>query len=314
MDPATFTIDDAQQGSRLDSFLAASIAEISRTRLQRAIEDGDVLVNDRPAKSSYRLRLGDRLEIDLPEPLPTELLAERIPLKIIYEDDDLIVVDKPAGMVVHPGSGIQSGTLANALAYHFNQLSGVAGVVRPGIVHRLDKETSGLLLAAKNDLSHERLSDEFRDRQVYKAYTALVYGRVSRNRGEIEARIGRSPRNRTRMTVLTGGAGRAAHTIFEVAGRYQDFTLLKVQIKTGRTHQIRVHMAHIGHPVVGDSSYGGGREKLVSSSTLRLAIQKLGRHFLHSAELGLKHPRTGEELRFSSPLPDELAHFLSQVQ
>src|SRR5215467_10659913 len=240
MDPATLIVSDEEQGSRLDSFLASKIEEISRTRLQRAIEDGDVLVNDRPAKSSYRLRSGDRLEIDLPEPLATELAPEAIPLKITYEDDDMIVVDKPAGMVVHPGSGIQSGTLANALAYHFNQLSGVAGSVRPGIVHRLDKETSGLLLAAKNDLAHERLSDQFRDRQVFKMYLGLVHGRMTQDQGEIKARIGRSPRNRTRMAVLTGDAGRSAHTIFDVARRYQDFTLLKIQIKTGRTHQIRV--------------------------------------------------------------------------
>jgi 23S rRNA pseudouridine1911/1915/1917 synthase len=314
MDPATFTISDQEQGSRLDSFLAASIEELSRTRLRRAIEDGDVLVNDRPAKPSYRLRSGDKLEIDLPEPLPTDLVPEPIALKILYEDDDLIVVDKPAGMVVHPGSGIQSGTLANALAYHFNQLSGVAGSIRPGIVHRLDKETSGLLLAAKTDLAHERLSDQFRDRQVYKMYIGLVYGRFSQDRGEINTRIGRSPRNRTRMAVLSGDAGRAAHTIFEVARAYQDFTLLNVQIKTGRTHQIRVHMAHIGHPVVGDAPYGAGRENMIRSPAIRLAIQKLGRHFLHSAELAIRHPRSSQELKFSSPLPPDLGDFLSKIE
>lgn len=302
--------DVAAAGLRLDSFLASHLAEISRTRIQRAIVDGDILVNDRVAKPSYRLREGDQIEIDLPEPPPVELAAEAIPLDILYEDDDLVVVNKPAGMVVHPGAGIESGTLANALVYHFNSLSGAAGKTRPGIVHRLDKETSGLLVVAKNDTAHERLSDQFRDRQVFKLYVALVFGRVSKERGEIEARIGRSKHNRTRMSVLRGGAGRAAYTIFEVADRFRDFTLLKVQIKTGRTHQIRVHLAHIGHPVVGDSIYRGGRENAIRDVGLRRAVQSLGRHFLHSAELSFNHPRSGERLSFSSPLPAELAAFL----
>ncbi|HXG91906.1 MAG TPA: RluA family pseudouridine synthase [Blastocatellia bacterium] len=307
------TVEDEAAGVRLDSFLASLIREISRTRIQRAIEDGDVLVNERTVKSSYRLRAGDQIEIDLPEPPPVELTPEPIPLNIIYEDDDLIVIDKPAGMIVHPGAGIESGTLANALVYHFNELSETAGRIRPGIVHRIDKETSGLLVVAKNDFAHERLSDQFRDRQVFKMYVALVYGRVSQERGEIEARIGRSPHNRTRMAVLRGGAGRAAHTIFEVAERYPEFTLLKVQIKTGRTHQIRVHMAHINHPVVGDSVYGGGRENTVRDATVKRAIRELGRHFLHSAQLAFAHPRTAERLEFSSPLPRELTEFLAQL-
>jgi len=197
--------------------------------------------------------------------------------------------------------------------YHFNSLSGTAGRTRPGIVHRLDKETSGLLVVAKNDVSHERLSDQFRDRQVFKMYVALVYGRVSKERGEIDARIGRSPHNRTRMSVLRGGAGRTAHTIFEVAERYQDFTLLNVQIKTGRTHQIRVHLAHIGHPVVGDSAYGGGRENSIRDVAIRRAAQSLGRQFLHSAELAFTHPRSGERLQFMTPLPSELTTFLSGI-
>jgi 23S rRNA pseudouridine1911/1915/1917 synthase len=259
------------------------------------------------------LRSGDRIEIDLPEPPPVTLVPEPIPINILYEDDDLIVVDKPAGMVVHPGAGIESGTLANALVYRFNTLSDVAGRIRPGIVHRIDKETSGLLVVAKNDVAHERLSDQFRDRQVFKMYLALVYGRVSESVGEIEARIGRSPHNRTRMSVLRGGAGRAAHTVFEVARRYNEFTLLKVQIKTGRTHQIRVHLAHIGHPVAGDSTYGGGRENSIRNTPIKREIIALGRHFLHSAQLGFKHPRTGKPLEFASPLPPELKNFLAQL-
>lgn len=308
------TVEAEAAGSRLDSFLASRLDQVSRTRLRRAIEDGDVLVNERAVKPSYRLRPGDAVEIDLPEPPPTELIPDPIPLKIIYEDDDLVVVDKPAGLVVHPGAGIERGTLANALVYHFNELSGAAGRVRPGIVHRIDKETSGLLAVAKNDAAHEKLSDQFRDRQVFKLYVALVYGRLSRARGEIEARIGRGSHNRTRMAVLRGGAGRAAHTVFEVEDRFDEFTLVKVLIKTGRTHQIRVHMAHIGHPVVGDATYGGGRENMVRDAYARQQVRALGRHFLHAAQLGFTHPRTGERLEFSSPLPPDLADLLAKVR
>ncbi len=307
------TIDDQAAGPRLDSFLASRLDQISRTRIQRAIEDGDVLVNERAVKPSYRLRPGDTVEIDLPEPPPTELHPDAIPIRIIHEDDDLIVVDKPAGLVVHPGAGIESGTLANALVYHFNKLSGTAGRIRPGIVHRIDKETSGLLVVAKNDAAHEKLSDQFRDRQVFKMYVALVYGRMSQARGEIEARIGRSPHNRTRMAVMRGGAGRAAHTIFEVEDRYTEFTLVKVLIKTGRTHQIRVHMAHIGHPVVGDTTYGGGRENTVRDTYAKQQVRALGRQFLHAAQLGFVHPRTGERVEFSSPLPPDLTGFLGKI-
>lgn len=301
-------------GARLDSFLAGQLGEISRTRIQRAIEDGDVLVNQRVAKSSYRLRAGDQIEIDLPEPPPVELIPEAIPLDIVYEDDDLIVVDKPAGLVVHPGAGIASGTLANALVYHFNSLSEVAGRIRPGIVHRIDRDTSGLLVVAKNDVAHEKLSDQFRNRAVFKQYTALVYGRVKDERGEINARIGRSTRNRTRMTVLAGGKGRAALTIYKVARRYQEFTLLDVQIKTGRTHQIRVHLAHTGHPVVGDLVYGAGRDNTIRDPAAKSAIRSLGRHFLHSSRLAFDHPITGERLEFASELPAELAALLGAIK
>ena len=305
------TVSQEAAGARLDAFVAGQLGDVSRTRVQRAIEDGDVLVNEHTAKSSYRVRSGDHIEIDLPEPPPVELRPEPIPLNIVYEDDDLIVVDKPAGLVVHPGAGQEAGTLANALVYHFNELSGSAGRIRPGIVHRIDKETSGLLVVAKNDAAHEKLSEQFRKREVFKLYVALVYGRVSQAQGEIEARLGRSPHNRTRMAVLRGGAGRAAHTVFQVAERYNEFTLLKVQIKTGRTHQIRVHMAHIGHPVVGDAAYGGGRETSVRDPLIKREIRGLGRQFLHSAQLAFAHPRGGERLEFSSPLPPELVRFLA---
>jgi 23S rRNA pseudouridine1911/1915/1917 synthase len=309
--PLSVSVESA--GLRLDSFLASRLTEISRTRVQRAISDGDILVNEHVVKPGYRLREGDQIEIDLPEAPLVELIPEPIPLDVLYEDDDLIVVNKPAGMVVHPGAGVDSGTLAHALVYHFNTLSGTAGRIRPGIVHRLDKNTSGLLVVAKNDVAHERLSDQFRDRQVFKVYTALVYGRLSSDRGEIEARLGRSPHNRTKMAVLKGDAGRTAHTMFEVISRYQDFSLLKVQIKTGRTHQIRVHLAHIGHPVVADATYGAGRENSIRSVSARRAVQSLGRHFLHSTELSFDQPRSGKRLEFTSPLPKELARFLTGI-
>jgi 23S rRNA pseudouridine1911/1915/1917 synthase len=304
-------VTEDQAGPRLDAFLASNTPDLSRTKIQRAIDDGDVLVNDLQVKPSYRLRAGDKIDLDLPEPAPLDLIAEPIPLNIIFEDQDIVVVDKPAGLVVHPGAGNPSGTLANALVHHLNQLSGRAGATRPGIVHRLDKETSGLLVVAKNDPSHERLSELFSERRVGKSYVALVYGRLSVTHGEIEARIGRSSRNRTRMAVLRGSAGRPAHTTFEVASSYQEFTLLEIQIKTGRTHQIRVHMSHIGHPVVGDTTYGGGREKMVRDVAIKREILGMGRHFLHSAELAFEHPRSGELLRFTSDLPSDLRTFLS---
>jgi 23S rRNA pseudouridine1911/1915/1917 synthase len=308
------TVGPETAGARLDTYLASTLQGISRTRIQRSIEDGDVLINDRPAKVSYRLRPGDRVDIDLPEPPPTSLVPAPVPFNVVFEDDDLIVVEKPAGIIVHPGSGIQAATLASGLAYHFNELSAKAGQIRPGIVHRIDKDTSGLLIVAKNDVAHENLSNQFRDREVFKQYVALTYGRMSEVRGEINARLGRSVHNRTKMAVLRGGAGRAALTLFEAIRNYQEFTLLQVQIKTGRTHQIRVHMAHVGHPVVGDFTYGAGRENTVRSQDARREIASLNRHFLHSARLAFKHPRTGEVMEFASDLPAELAAFLSHLE
>ena len=309
----TFAVTEESTGARLDVFLVSVLAGQSRSHIQRLIKDGHVQVDGREAKPNLTVKTGQAVAVDIPDLIDPAPAPEALPLPIVYQDRDLIVVDKPAGMVVHPGAGIESGTLANALVHHFNVLSSVAGSIRPGIVHRLDKDTSGLLVVAKNDLAHQRLSDQFRERQVYKLYVALVYGRLSNERGEIEARIGRGTHNRTRMAVLKGGAGRPAHTIYEVAHRYQDFTLLKVQIKTGRTHQIRVHLAHIGHPVAGDASYGSGRINSLGNVTIKRAVQALGRHFLHSTELAFNHPRSGERLEFTSPLPLELEALLAKL-
>ena len=254
----TFNVTAEDSAARLDAYLAARIKDWSRARIQRLIEDGDVLVNGRTAKSSYKLRADDEIEVELTPLASTAFTPEDIPLDIVYEDDELIVVNKPAGLVVHPAAGISAGTLANALAYHFHQLSTRGGAVRPGIVHRLDKDTSGLIVVAKSEAAHENLADQFRAREVFKSYVALVHGRVEQESGRIEEPIARDPRNRTRMSVVRGG--RPALTLYRVRRRYTRFTLLDVEIKTGRTHQIRVHLQWLKHPVVGDAVYGGGRD------------------------------------------------------
>ena len=305
--------DESAEGARLDAFLSSYLAKYSRTRIQKAIEDGDILVNDRPSKPSYKVRNGDLIEVDVPDSVPAGLIPEDIPVEVVYEDHDLIVVNKPAGMVVHPGAGISSGTLANALVYHFRKLSAFGDSLRPGIVHRIDKETSGLLVVAKNDAAHQSLSDQFRDRRVFKLYQALVYGRTSES-GEIKANIGRSHRNRLKMEVQKEGRGRSAHSIYKVLARYSKFSLLEVQIKTGRTHQIRVHLTSVGHPVVGDSLYGKGRETSVKDVEVRRRIERLGRQFLHASRLSFEHPSTKRTLDFEAPLPLELKEFLDRLK
>lgn len=310
--PLTFSVADDEAGERLDSFLAARVENWSRARLQRLIEDSDVLVNGCNAKSSYKTRALDEIEIELTS-LPVATFApEEIPIDIIHEDDDLVVVNKPAGMVVHPAAGSPSGTLANALAFHFRELSASAGPVRPGIVHRLDKGTSGLLVVAKTEVAHEDLSDQFRAREIFKSYVALVHGQMERKRGQVEQPIARDPRNRTRMAVVAGG--RPALSLYLVREAFQRFTRLDVELKTGRTHQIRVHLASIKHPVVGDAVYGGGRDKTVPDARVRGAIAKLRRQFLHAHALGFRHPRTQQDLRFTAPLPSELQDLLELIR
>jgi 23S rRNA pseudouridine1911/1915/1917 synthase len=308
----TFRVADEDSGARLDAYLAARVEDWSRARLQRLIEDGDVLVGQRAVKSSYKLRAGDCVEVELTAPPSSEFTPENIPLEIVYEDDDLLVVNKPAGLIVHPAAGVSSGTLANALAYHFQQLSTRAGRVRPGIVHRLDRDTSGLMVVAKTESAHENLQDQFRARSVFKSYVALVHGRVKEDTGRIEEPLARDPRNRTRQAIVRGG--RPALSIYRVRRRFDRFTLLDVQIKTGRTHQIRVHLAWIKHPVVGDELYSGGRDKTVPDPRLRARINALGRQFLHAEQLAFNHPRTNERLRFTAPVPPALAEFLADLE
>ena len=306
----TLRVSAEEAGARLDAYLAAHVADWSRARIKRLVEDGDVLVEGRTVKPAYKLRAGEQIEVELTQ--PTHLAAftpEDIPIEVVYEDDDLLVVNKPAGLVVHPGSGIAGGTLANALAYHFQQLSQRGGHTRPGIVHRLDKDTSGLIVVAKTEAAHENLADQFRTREVFKSYVALVHGRVEPETGRIDQPIARDPRQRTRMAVVRGG--RPALSLYRVRQRYDRFTLLNVEIKTGRTHQIRVHLSWLKHPVVGDEVYGGGRDKTVQDARVRSSIRSLRRLFLHAEQLGFHHPRTGEPLRFTAPIPDALTEILS---
>lgn len=310
------TAEDA--GKRLDQFLAGHLPDTSRARVQQLIAQHMVLVNDSIARASLRLHGSERISVlgSAAQP-PLRAMAEDIPLDIVFEDDELAVVNKAAGMTVHAGAGATEeernrGTLVNALLHHFGQLSSVGGELRPGIVHRLDKATSGLLVVAKNDESHRRLASQFVRRQVKKKYLALVHGWLKQERGTISSSISRDRVRRTRMTTLRSG-GREAVSHYAVQRRldspYGKFTLLEVQIDTGRTHQIRVHLASLRHPVVGDTLYGAPRE--VRSK--QAGGLSLTRNFLHSATLQFQHPRTEESLSFSAPLPAELNDFLQRL-
>ncbi len=307
----SLTVNEADVGARLDAYLATQIDGWSRARLQRLIEAGDVLVNSKQAKASYKVAAKDEIEVELTPAPASNFTPENIPLEIVFEDDQVIVINKPAGLVVHPAAGVHSGTLANALAYHFQQLSN-AGSIRPGIVHRLDKDTSGLLVAAKTESAHENLADQFRAREVFKSYVALTYGVVKQESGRIEQPIARDPRNRTRMAIVPGGRG--ALSLYKVRRSYDSFTLLDVELKTGRTHQIRVHLSWLKHPVVGDELYGGGRDNNVQDVQLRAQIRKLKRQFLHAEKLGFRHPQTGEQMQFVAPLPAALTNLLATLE
>lgn len=308
-------------GKRLDAFLAEKIENWSRSRLQKAISDGEVSVNGNSAKSSYKISESDEIEVELTEIAADNFEPENILLNIVYEDEFLAVINKPAGMVVHPGAGVLGGTLANAIAYHFKfQIpdfkSGTDEIPNPksqspnriGIVHRLDKDTSGLIVVAKTQEVLEALSEQFRERKVFKSYIALVHGKIEQNTGKIDAAIAREKHNRTKMAVRAHGRFALSH--WKVKQRFDKFTLVAVEIKTGRTHQIRVHLAHINHPVVGDETYNSGRDKTVHNLQIRQAIDELGRFFLHAEKLSLTHPVTKERLDFTAPLADELRDLL----
>ncbi|MGH9837797.1 MAG: RluA family pseudouridine synthase [Blastocatellia bacterium] len=300
----------------MDLFLTGQFKDASRSAIQRAIATGEITVNGNTVKPSHRLSAGETITGKVPAAPPIEAVPENIPLDIVHEDDEIIVINKPAGMITHPGAGVMSGTLANALVYHLMQaaqsLPKRGGVSRPGIVHRLDAGTSGLIVAAKTDRAHLRLAEQFESRSVKKNYTALVYGAVKDEEGKIDAPIGRDPHSRVKMAVTP--SGRSALTLYRVIERFDEFTLLDVEIKTGRTHQIRVHLAHIKHPVVADPTYDAGRANSIKNPRHRAGIGKLDRPFLHAARLMLAHPASGEKMEFTAPLPAELQSFLVSMR
>ena len=286
------------QTGRIDKVLTTLEPEITRSQLKNLINDGHVTVNGQAVKPKYKVQAGDKISLVKPEPQSLELTPENIPLDIVYEDDDVIVVNKPQGMVVHPAPGHPDHTLVNALLYH-SPLSTINGTFRPGIVHRIDKDTSGLLMVAKNDLAHQSLAEQLRNKTNKREYLALVYGQIKEDEGTIDAPLGRNPQDRKKQAVVKGG--RHAVTHFKVMKRYDNFTLVKCILETGRTHQIRVHMKYIGHPLVGDPLYGP-----------RKVIGKNGQ-FLHAALLGFKHPRTGKEMVFEAPLPENFQKMLDKL-
>lgn len=296
-----FEVREGEAGKRLDVFLTGEAEDYTRSHIQKLIEDGLALANGVAARASYKVKQGDLIRLEVPEPEGMESKVENIPLDIYYEDSDVIVINKPRGMVVHPASGNYSGTVVNALLYHCGDLSGIGGVLRPGIVHRLDKDTSGLIMVAKNDAAHVELARQLKDRQVTRIYLALVHGRVKEQIGVIDAPIGRDPKNRQKMAVVHKNA-RNAITNYRVLKRFDGYTYLELKLETGRTHQIRVHLSFIGHPVAGDPKYGPSRPHF-----------DLKGQFLHAAVLGFKHPRTGACLKFEAPLPGELAAVLETL-
>ena len=287
----------ADSGRRVDQWIEGRLNGLSRTRIQSLIRNGHITVNRRVVKAHARVREGLEAEIELPAPEPASVEAENIPLDILYEDADILVLNKPAGLVVHPAAGHRAGTLVNALLFHCHDLAGIGGELRPGLVHRLDKDTSGALVVAKNDLAMAGLVGQFKEGRVRKEYVALVHGTPKPPEGRIETLIGRSPRDRKKMSARPN-SGRRAVTHYRVDAVYGDICRVRVRIETGRTHQIRVHMAHLGHPVVGDTQYGRRKTDLPAGL--------VARQMLHAERLGLTHPRTGREMLFVAPLPPDM--------
>jgi 23S rRNA pseudouridine1911/1915/1917 synthase len=307
-----FIVLESEAGQRLDQRIASRLSSISRTRIQELIEAGLVLVNSRPAKGSHRLHAGECIQIQLQARPPLRAEPESISLDILYEDDDVIAINKPAGMIVHAGAGNPRGTLVNALLGRGQKLSQVGDTLRPGIVHRLDKETSGTILVAKNDAAHAKLGESFRQREVKKTYIALLQGIFKEEHGRIELAIMRDPKRRTRMTArrsIVLGNAREARTDWRALAQIDNTTLVEVQLHTGRTHQIRVHFSALRHPVVGDTLYGAASQLKIGKTTL----PPLNRNFLHAAKLGFAQPRTGAWIDLRAPLPPELREFLQQL-
>ena len=306
-----FVVELSLPGERLDIFLREKFPAVSRGAMQRLIEQGHIRVNGKTVKPTHAPRAGEEIEIHFPEPKSAEARPEDIPLDILFEDKSLLVLNKPAGLVVHPAAGHEEHTLVNALLHHCaGSLSGIGGIARPGIVHRLDKGTSGCLVVAKNDETHLALSGQFSGRVVEKIYHAIVCGEMPRDSGEIHAAIARHPTHRKRMAVHDAGAGRAAHTSWRVVERLHHATYVEVQIHTGRTHQIRVHFQHLGYPVAGDETYGAKQNKKLKEQTHYAAPRVL----LHAKELSFVHPRTEKTVRFSAPLPKDFKDALKLLR
>lgn len=302
MGPIRLKASEENKNQRLDAFLASSLDGLTRSQATRLIESGEVAVNGRAVSKSYKLAGGEDIAVTLPEPEPVEAVPQDIPLDVVYEDADVIVVNKPSGMVVHPAPGHPDGTLVNALLYHCaGTLSGIGGALRPGIVHRIDRDTSGLIIAAKNDAAHQYLSAQLADHTLARTYECIVVGALREDRGTVDAPIARHPTDRKRMAVVAGG--REAVTHWEVIARYPGYTHVRCRLETGRTHQIRVHMAYIGHPILGDTVYGAKKE-----------VPGLTGQCLHAVGLRFLHPRTHEVVELSCPLPDEFTRMLQKIR
>lgn len=309
-----FTAESADKGKRLDVFLAEKQLSVSRSQISRLIQEKKTRVNGKATKPGYRIRPGDQVSIEIPAPVPLDLEPEEIPFRNIYEDEDILVLSKPPGIVVHPGAGHRTGTLVHGLLKGCPSLSGIGGVLRPGIVHRLDKDTSGLMVVAKNDESHQNLSAGFKAGQVHKKYIALVYGVFNANHGVIQAAIGRHPTERQRMSVRSR-KGKEARTTWNVIKVYHGITLVELILGTGRTHQIRVHLASIQHPVVGDPVYGGGqRWRDVRETEAQQILRGVTRQLLHARELGFIHPRSGHYVEFYSPMPEDMKTVIDNLE
>ena len=302
MEPILLRASEESKNQRLDAFLASSLDGLTRSQATRLIESGEVAVDGRAVSKSYKLAGGEDIAVTLPEPEPVEAVPQDIPLDVVYEDADVIVVNKPSGMVVHPAPGHPDGTLVNALLYHCaGTLSGIGGALRPGIVHRIDRDTSGLIIAAKNDAAHQYLSAQLADHTLARTYECIVVGSLREDRGTVDAPIARHPTDRKRMAVVAGG--REAVTHWEVIARYPGYTHVRCRLETGRTHQIRVHMAYIGHPILGDTVYGAKKE-----------VPGLTGQCLHAVGLRFLHPRTHEVVELSCPLPEEFTRMLQKIR
>lgn len=302
-DVVTFIVEEEQRGERIDTVVALFDDDMTRSAAQKLIANGDVVVNDEVVSKNYKVKSGDIVKVTIPDPVLLDVKPENIPLDIVYEDDDLLVVNKPKGMVVHPAPGNADGTLVNALMYHCSgSLSGINGVIRPGIVHRIDKDTSGLLIVAKNDAAHLGLAEQIKEHSFTRCYRAVVHGNIKDDEGTIDAPIGRNPKDRKKMAVTTANS-RNAVTHYKVLERFGSFTYIECKLETGRTHQIRVHMAYKGHPVAGDPVYGP-----------KNTPTEMNGQCLHAGLIGFIHPRTGEYLEFEAPLPDYFEKFLKKLR